>query len=74
MMVETGRILEAEEAHREGLIDDLVEKGEALPKALEYAKRLASGPSGGAFRRPSWIRPAFGTTTCWDATAVSASS
>ncbi len=45
MMVETGRILEAEEAHREGLIDDLVEKGEALPKALEYAKRLASGPS-----------------------------
>ncbi len=45
MMVETGRILEAEEAHREGLIDELVETGEALPKALEYAKRLASGPS-----------------------------
>ncbi len=45
MMVETGRILEAEECHREGLIDELVEPGEALPKAMEYAKRLASGPS-----------------------------
>ena len=39
MMVETGRILKAEEAHREGLIDELVEEGQALPKALEYAKR-----------------------------------
>jgi 2-(1,2-epoxy-1,2-dihydrophenyl)acetyl-CoA isomerase len=45
MMVETGRILEAEECHREGLIDELVEKGEALPAALEYAKTLAEGPS-----------------------------
>jgi 2-(1,2-epoxy-1,2-dihydrophenyl)acetyl-CoA isomerase len=45
MMVETGRILEAEEAHREGLIDELVEPGQALPKAVEYAKRLARGPS-----------------------------
>lgn len=45
MMVETGRILEAEEAHREGLIDELVTEGEALPAALEYAKRLARGPS-----------------------------
>jgi 2-(1,2-epoxy-1,2-dihydrophenyl)acetyl-CoA isomerase len=45
MMVETGRILKAEEAHREGLIDELVEKGQALPKAMEYAKRLAEGPS-----------------------------
>jgi 2-(1,2-epoxy-1,2-dihydrophenyl)acetyl-CoA isomerase len=45
MMVETGRILEAEEAHREGLIDELVEKGQVLPAALEYAKQLARGPS-----------------------------
>jgi 2-(1,2-epoxy-1,2-dihydrophenyl)acetyl-CoA isomerase len=45
MMVETGRILKAEEAHREGLIDELVDEGQALPKAMEYAKRLASGPS-----------------------------
>ena len=45
MMVETGRILEAEEAHREGLVDELVEEGQALPAALKYAKRLAGGPS-----------------------------
>ncbi len=45
MMVETGRILEAEECQREGLIDELVEPGQALPKAMEYAKRLAAGPS-----------------------------
>jgi 2-(1,2-epoxy-1,2-dihydrophenyl)acetyl-CoA isomerase len=45
MMVETGKILEAEEAHREGLIDELVEKGEALPAAMRYAKKLAQGPS-----------------------------
>ncbi len=45
MMVETGRILGAEEAHREMLIDELVEEGQALPAALEYAKKLARGPS-----------------------------
>jgi len=45
MMVETGRILEAREAHAEGLIDELVEEGQALPAALVYAKRLAQGPS-----------------------------
>jgi 2-(1,2-epoxy-1,2-dihydrophenyl)acetyl-CoA isomerase len=45
MMVETGRILEAEEAHRVGLIDELVPEGEALPAALRYAKELAKGPS-----------------------------
>jgi enoyl-CoA hydratase/carnithine racemase len=44
-MVETGRILEAEEAQREGLIDELVEEGQALTAALKYAKRLAGGPS-----------------------------
>jgi 2-(1,2-epoxy-1,2-dihydrophenyl)acetyl-CoA isomerase len=45
MMVETGRILEAEEAHEEGLVDELVEPGQALPAALAYAKTLARGPS-----------------------------
>ena len=45
MMVETGRILEADECHREGLVDELVGKGEALPTALRYAKELAQGPS-----------------------------
>ncbi|HBZ72262.1 MAG TPA: 2-(1,2-epoxy-1,2-dihydrophenyl)acetyl-CoA isomerase [Deltaproteobacteria bacterium] len=45
MMVETGRILEAEECHREGLIDELVENAQALPRALSYAKELARGPS-----------------------------
>jgi len=45
MMVETGRILEAEEAHREGLVDELVEPGQALAAALAYAKTLARGPS-----------------------------
>jgi 2-(1,2-epoxy-1,2-dihydrophenyl)acetyl-CoA isomerase len=45
MMVETGRILEAEEAYKEGLIDELVEQGQALSKAMEYAKQLAGGPS-----------------------------
>ncbi len=45
MLVETGRILEAEEAHKEGLIDELVEPGEALPAAMRYAKELARGPS-----------------------------
>jgi 2-(1,2-epoxy-1,2-dihydrophenyl)acetyl-CoA isomerase len=45
MMLETGRILEAEECQREGLIDELVGPGEALPRALAYAKELARGPS-----------------------------
>jgi 2-(1,2-epoxy-1,2-dihydrophenyl)acetyl-CoA isomerase len=45
MMVETGRILNAEECYREGLLDELVEEGEALPAAMKYAKELAKGPS-----------------------------
>lgn len=45
MMVETGRILEAEECHREGLLDELVEPGQDVAAALEYARSLASGPS-----------------------------
>lgn len=44
-MVETGRILEADECTKEGLIDELVEPGQALSRALAYAKDLARGPS-----------------------------
>jgi 2-(1,2-epoxy-1,2-dihydrophenyl)acetyl-CoA isomerase len=45
MMIETGKIVEADEAYKEGLIDELVEEGQDLPAALEYAKKLAKGPS-----------------------------
>jgi len=45
MMVETGNILDAEAAHRAGLVDELVDEGQALPAALAYAKKLAAGPS-----------------------------
>ncbi len=45
MMVETGRIVEADECAREGLVDELVGEGEDLAAALAYAKELASGPS-----------------------------
>jgi 2-(1,2-epoxy-1,2-dihydrophenyl)acetyl-CoA isomerase len=45
MMVETGQILGAEEAHKAGLIDELVAEGQALPAAMAYAKKLAAGPS-----------------------------
>jgi 2-(1,2-epoxy-1,2-dihydrophenyl)acetyl-CoA isomerase len=44
-MVETGDIVEAEEAYRVGLIDELVEEGQALQAAMAYAKELATGPS-----------------------------
>lgn len=44
-MVTTGDILKAEECHREGLIDELVEEGEAFDAAFAYAKKLADGPS-----------------------------
>jgi 2-(1,2-epoxy-1,2-dihydrophenyl)acetyl-CoA isomerase len=44
-MVETGDILEAEEAYRVGLIDELADEGKALDAALAYAKELATGPS-----------------------------
>ena len=44
-MITTGDILGAEECHREGLIDELVEEGEALDAAIAYAKKLARGPS-----------------------------
>ncbi len=45
MMVETGAILGAEESHKAGLLDELVEEGKALDAAMDYAKRLAVGPS-----------------------------
>jgi 2-(1,2-epoxy-1,2-dihydrophenyl)acetyl-CoA isomerase len=44
-MITTGDILKADECFQEGLIDELVEEGEALSAALVYAKKLASGPS-----------------------------
>jgi 2-(1,2-epoxy-1,2-dihydrophenyl)acetyl-CoA isomerase len=44
-MITTGDILEAEECHREGLIDELVDEGHALEAAIAYAKKLARGPS-----------------------------
>ena len=45
MMVETGKILNADEAYQEGLLDELVEEGQDLAAAMEYAKTLAQGPS-----------------------------
>jgi len=45
MMVETGRILDAKESHAAGLIDELVDDGQALPAAMDYARKLAAGPS-----------------------------
>ena len=45
MMVETGKMFEAEAAREIGLIDELVPEGEEFSAAMEYAKRLATGPS-----------------------------
>ena len=45
MMVETGKILNADEAYQEGLIDELLEEGQDLEAAMQYAKQLAQGPS-----------------------------
>ncbi|MBT4518913.1 MAG: enoyl-CoA hydratase/isomerase family protein [Halieaceae bacterium] len=45
MMVETGKIFEAEQCLEMGLIDELVPEGQALEAALEYAQLLAAGPS-----------------------------
>lgn len=44
-MVTTGCILRAEEAKQVGLIDELVDEGQALSAALEYAKQFSRGPS-----------------------------
>jgi 2-(1,2-epoxy-1,2-dihydrophenyl)acetyl-CoA isomerase len=45
MMVETGKMFDAEAAKEVGLIDELVPEGEDFSAAMEYAKQLASGPS-----------------------------
>jgi 2-(1,2-epoxy-1,2-dihydrophenyl)acetyl-CoA isomerase len=44
-MVETADVIEAEEAHRFGLIDELVDEGGDFEAALRYATELAQGPS-----------------------------
>jgi len=44
-MVTTGAMLDAEQARAAGLIDELVEAGQALDAAVAYAQRLARGPS-----------------------------
>ena len=45
MMVETGCILDANQCLKYGLVDELTEDGKAYEAAMEYAKRLAQGPS-----------------------------
>lgn len=45
MMVETAKIFNAEEAKELGLLDELVPEGEDFKAAMEYAKKLATGPS-----------------------------
>ncbi len=44
-MVETGMMLDAPAAKEAGIVDVLVDEGEALPAALAYAKELARGAS-----------------------------
>jgi 2-(1,2-epoxy-1,2-dihydrophenyl)acetyl-CoA isomerase len=44
-MIYTGRIIEAEEANRIGLLNALVEPEELMSTALELAGRLAKGPT-----------------------------
>jgi len=44
-MVETGIMLDAERARTAGLLDEVVEQGMALQRAIEYAAELARGPS-----------------------------
>jgi len=44
-MVETGDILVAELEYKVGLFDELVDDGQALPAAMAYARKLATGPS-----------------------------
>ena len=44
-MIYTGRIIEADEANRIGLLNALVEPDELMPTALELAGRLAKGPT-----------------------------
>ena len=44
-MVETGMMLDAQSAKDAGIVDELVEEGEALNAALAYAKEIAKGAS-----------------------------
>ena len=43
-LILTGRPVEAEEAHRFGLVNELVEPGKHLERALELAERIAAFP------------------------------
>ena len=43
-LILTGRPVEAEEAHRIGLVNEVVEPGKHLERALELAERIASFP------------------------------
>ena len=43
-MILTGRVVEAEEAHRIGLVTEIVAPGRHLERALEYAEALAAFP------------------------------
>jgi enoyl-CoA hydratase len=43
-LILTGRPVDAEEAHRIGLVNELVEPGKHLERALELAERIASFP------------------------------
>ncbi|SMO47019.1 enoyl-CoA hydratase/isomerase family protein [Paracoccus laeviglucosivorans] len=43
-LVQTGRILEAEECHRLGLINQIVPQDQVMARALEFARELAAKP------------------------------
>ena len=43
-LILTGRPVEAEEAHRIGLVNEVVEPGKHLERALELAERIAAFP------------------------------
>lgn len=45
MLVETGRILDAEESKAIGLLDELVPEGKAFESAFDYARKIASRAS-----------------------------
>lgn len=45
MMVETGKVIKAEECKQLGIVDELVPEGQDLAAAMEYAKMLAQRPS-----------------------------
>lgn len=45
-MIITGRVIDAEEAHRIGLVNEVVPSGQSLPRALELANAIAELPQG----------------------------